>query len=296
MLRLTFVFNGIHLEAARRLRCSHATEAAGRPPRLELLLYERRRTIPGARDRLLWPLRLPITAPVMAAMAVLGHLGLVREVWLSHLRDAGRALRHLVAGGPALLLLDDGLDQYRATPRALKPESFPAGTPLALFSDHTHGRAGWCGRFRVLELGPLHPPAMPPPDPANSPGSALVPGEGLDPPGTLIVDSPGVERLIAVPERLPRPWQLLAHPVPAKRSWALPVDRVLDATGGGAVEARIAAFPGRIVVGESMTLLAALARRSAGATVLVSLPAGVDPHLARLVAERAAGDPAVCLF
>lgn len=286
MIRLTFVFNAIHLEAARRLRRGQGPEAQARPsgasPVLEVLVLEDSRLRLDHDDRLLWPLRLRIQPSVMAVLALFTTLGLVGDVRLPHLRGAGRALRWLVGRCPRLLLLDDGLDQYRAQPRALDPGRFPPGTPLALFSDQRDARAPWCERFHVLELGPLYLAA-----------SASPAGPS---PGTLIVDSPGVERLMATAECLPRPWQVLPHPVRSKRSWRL----LSDVTPEGrealiTLEQRIARWSGLIVVGESMALLAALALRPDGSRLLVSLPASSDPHLRGLVIRLASRDPAVSL-
>ncbi len=286
MIRLTFVFNAIHLEAARRLRRGAPPEAPAQrrwaTPALQVLVLEGSRLRLEPDDRLLWPLRLRIQPAVMAALALFTTLGLVGEVRLPHLRGAGRALRWLVGRCPRLLLLDDGLDQYRAQPRALDPGRFPPGTPLALFSDQRDDRAPWCGRFHVLELGPLYLAA-----PAAPPGPST---------GTLIVDSPGVERLMATAERLPRPWQVLPHPVRSKRSWRLPGDATPDGSEALiALEQRIARCSGLIVVGESMALLAALALRPAGSPLLVALPASSDPHLRALVTRLASRDPAVSL-
>lgn len=304
MIRLTFVFNPIHLEAARRLRRGVLPDPLAQlrwaTPVLQVLVLESSRLSLEPHDRQLWPLRLRIQPVVMAALALLTSLRLVEEVRLPHLRGAGRALRWLVRRSPRLLLLDDGLDQYRAQPRALDPGRFPPGTPLALFSDQRDGRAPWCGRFQLLELGPLYqaalspgplsaaPPAVPPPA-AVAPPVAEVPG-------TLIVDSPGVERLLPTAHQLPRPWQLVPHPVPSKRSWPLPPQAPPAAADVlMTLEQRIAGFPGLIVVGESMALLAALALRPAGSPLLVALPASSDPHLRALVLRLASRDPAVNL-
>ncbi len=289
MIRLTFVFNGINLEAARRLRRGAAPDSPSRwhwaTPMLQVLVLEGSRLCLEREDRQLWPLRLPIQPTVMAVLALLTTLGLVGEVRLPHLRGAGRALRWLVRRCPRLLLLDDGLDQYRGQPRALDPGRFPPGTPLALFSDQRESRAPWCERFHVLELGPLYQSA---PGPVAPPPGAHQ--------GSLIVDSPGVERLMATVDQLPRPWQLVPHPVRSKRSWPLPC----EASQGGsevliALEQRIARFSGLIVVGESMALLAALALRPAGSPLLVALPASSDSHLRALVTRLASRDPAVSL-
>lgn len=288
MIRLTFVFNAIHLEAARRLRRAAAPD----PSVLQVLVLEGSRLRLEPEDRQLWPLRLRIQPAAMAALALLTALGLVREVRLPHLRGAGRALRFMVRRCPRRLLLDDGLDQYRAQPRALDPARFPTGTPLALFSDQRDSRALWCRRFRLLELGPLYEPG---PIGAGSGGRAEGPAEAAL--GTLIVDSPGVGRLMATPERLPRPWQLAPHPVSSKRSWQLPCESIPGEEEAPIdLEQRIARFPGLIVVGESMVLLAALALRPPGSPLLVALPASSDPHLRALVCRLASQDPAVSLI
>ncbi|WP_322774146.1 hypothetical protein [Synechococcus sp. CBW1107] len=293
MIRLTFVFNAIHLEAARRLRRGAAPEPWVRRtwamPVLQVLVLEGSRLRLEPDDRQLWPLRLRIQPTVMVALALFTTLGLVGEVRLPHLRGAGRALRWLVGRCPRLLLLDDGLDQYRAQPRALDPGRFPLGTPLALFSDQRDGRAPWCERFHVLELGPLYL-AAPCPIPLS-----VAPPAGATP-GTLIVDSPGVERLMATAERLPRPWLVLPHPVRSKRSWRLPCTATPEGSEALiALEQRIARCSGLIVVGESMALLAALALRPAGSPLLVALPTSCDPHLRGLVTRLASRDQAVSL-
>jgi hypothetical protein len=227
--------------------------------------------------------RLPINRITLAFAALLAGLGLVDGVSLPHLRNAGRFLLLVVRRARRLTLLDDGLDQYRSRPRAVDPQRFPAGTPYWLFSDAADLRAPWCDRFDCRELGPLFP----------SPMEAL-PAES-SPYATFILDAPGVERLQGQAERLPRPWLLALHPVAQKRSWTLPLQPD-DGFSAGPPEERIRRFPGLIVVGESMTLLAALRQRPSQARLLVSLPDPVDPNLQRLVCTIARGDAGVEVF
>lgn len=268
MIRLTLASNALHLEAARRLRRNPAL--AGPAP-LEILLWEPRRMRLGPEDRRLWPLRLPVNPLTMALLVPLAQAGLVRELRLAHLRNAGRALCRIAALAHRLVLLDDGLDQYRAAPRAVDPLAFPAGIDYWLFSDAPAWRAPWCARFRCHDLGPLFDRLEAPPDGAR--GAPLPP-----PRGTLIIDSPGVERLQEDAEALPRPWWLIPHPVDAKRSWTLPLaegDRCLRVPP----EQVLPFWRGTVVVGESLMLLAALRWRRTGTVVRVALPGDVDEQL-----------------
>ncbi|MEI6030664.1 MAG: hypothetical protein WCQ20_05790 [Synechococcaceae cyanobacterium ELA739] len=278
MIRLILVANGIHLEAARRRR---AVLAATRRRGIELLLWDRDRCRLSAADRRLWPWHSAISPLTMAVLAGLARLGLVRELAIAHRRGAGRALRLLLRLVPRLELLDDGLDQYRDQPRAIDPSQFAAGTPYWLFSDAASHRATWCARFDCLELGPLYQP-----DPA-----APVPDDGpaAEAQGTLLVDAPGLERLQAQAERLSHPWWLIPHPVRSKQAWRLPLkpaDRLLE----GPPEPWIARFEGLVVVGESMTLLAAARLRLARGRWLVVLPQTADPNLQRLARALVAAD------
>jgi hypothetical protein len=290
LIRLTLASNALHLEAARRLRCRPELRAiAGGGPLLELLLWEPRRMRLTALDRRLWPLRLPVAPLSLALLVPLALLGLVRELRLAHLRNAGRALRRIAGRSGQLVLLDDGLDQYRQVPRAVEPGRFASGTPCWLFSDAPEARAAWCQRFRCHELGPLY----------ERPGAAAGPSpfsevlSGAD--GSLILDAPGLERLAERTATLPHPWRLAAHPVRAKRSWS--AEPTEDAGRlGSPPEALIPRFPGWIVVGESMTLLAAARLHRPEARVLISLPASVDPGLRQLAAALAARDPALTLL
>ncbi len=295
MIRLTLASNALHLEAARRLRLRPELRAiAGGPPRLEVLLWEPQRMALSAQDRRLWPLRLPVAPLSLALLVPLALVGLVRELRLAHLRNAGIALRQLARHAGRLVLLDDGLDQYRDHPRAVDPDRFPAGTAYWLFSDAPQARAAWCERFRCQELGPLYAPPGPhaphePPEPLPPPGSE----------GTLVLDAPGLERLATPPqaqaEVLPRPWWVAAHPVASKRSWSLapsPGER----RPLGPPEALIPRFSGWILVGESMTLLAAARLHRPEARVLICLPEAVDAGVARLAAALVASDPALSLW
>lgn len=299
MFRVTIVSNAIHLEAVRRLRRREQAAAQNReaqrlPAWRDLLIHEPRRLQLNADDRRLWPLRLAVSPLVMLALLPLALLGLVEELRLPHLRRVGRALRLLARRARRLCLIDDGLDQYRAQPRAVEPLAFAAGTPYWLFSDAVDGRAPWCSRFAVGELGPLYSRE----DPAAAAGLPPPPAEG--PWSALVIDAPGLERLApAGPEPCsgllpPGPRLLVPHPVRAKRCWALPA-RPGDRELAGPPEPLIAAFPALVVVGESMTLLAALRLRPPGAPLLVVLPADTDANLRRLVEARAALDPAVQL-
>lgn len=278
MVHLTLASNAIHLEAARRLR-----QGARRPAALELLVWEPRRCSLSAADRRRWPLRLPVGPLSLSLLVPLALVGLVGELRLAHLRDAGRALRWIAAHARRLVLLDDGLDQYRQQPRALDPSAFPAGTTCWLFSDAPAFRAAWCRRFDCRELGPLYVPAAALARPA---GAALE----LEPTGTLIIDSPGIERSQARQAELPRPWCLVPHPVERKRAWSLPL-----APGEKSLrippEQLLPSWHGTVLVGESLMLLAALRLCPDATTLVVSLPAAADGQLQALVAEAARRRP-----
>jgi hypothetical protein len=282
MVQVVLAFNAIHLEAARRIR--HSQPAA--QPEWEVLLYEPSRFALEAGDRRLWPMRWPIHPLTMAALALAARLGLVGRLRLAHLQGAGRALRVLARHGRQIELLDDGLDQYRFQPRALDPQLFPAGLPCWLFSDRPADRAPWCARFDCRELGPLFGP--------QASAEAVAPGPdqaaGVRPPfRTLIVDSPGVERLGAEAEHWPHPWRLVPHPVAAKRHWIGPLAPE-DQSLGGQPEAALRGFGGVVVVGESLVLLAALTLCGPGVKLLVALPRHADANLWRLIRDQAARD------
>lgn len=304
MIRITLVSNAIQLEAARRLRRAglarrrrqtpdaepsrlpaDAVGTAAPEPWLELLVHEPTRMQLTAEDHRLWPLRARISAPLMAALTLPALLGLVAELRLAHLYDAGRALRRLARHARRLCLLDDGLDQYRERPRAVDPQAFPEGTPYWLFSDAQVFRADWCGRFSCRDLGPLYGG----PDSGAEVASAAAP---IPTAAVLLIDAPGLERLALCPERLPSPRLLVAHPVQTKRRWTVPAGPD-DLPCSGPPEPLIAAFPALVVVGESMTLLAAVRLRPPGSPLLVCLPEAVDANLSRLVRGLAAGDPAI---
>lgn len=294
MLRITLVANAIHLEAARRLRQREGGGA--RAGWRDLLVHEPRRLVLSAADRRLWPLRLAVHPLGMAALLVPALLGLVAELRLPHLHRAGRALGLLARRAGRLTLLDDGLDQYRLLPRALDPQAFAEGTALWLFSDAAAFRAPWCGRFRVGELGPLYGPLA---DPSADPWPAAPASGGRW--EVLVLDAPGLERLAEAAGRglvpaLAGPRLVVPHPVEAKRAWRLPL-RTQDRPWRGAPEPLLAASADRlVVVGESMTLLAALALRPLGSRLLVALPPQADGQLWRLVRARAEQDSGVQLF
>lgn len=278
MIRITLASNAIHLEAARRLRDGLSPQRAA----LELLLWEPERFALSPADRRRWPLRLPARPVSYLLLAPWALLGLVRDLRLAHRSGAGLGLRLLLARARRLTLLDDGLDQYRAQPKALDPQAFPAGLECWLFSDAPAWRAPWCERFRCRELGPLYPR----PDPPLEGDRA-----GGDPEhGTLIIDSPGVERLEEQAATFPGPWCLVPHPVVAKRSWRLP-PRAGDQRCPGPPEALLPQWRGTVVVGESLMLLAALRLRAPGVRLVLALPPTADAHLRALVAAAAAGDP-----
>lgn len=312
MIRVTLVSNAIQLEAARRLRRhalaqrrAAAERGDGRTqsrlefppePRFELLVHEPGRMQLTPEDRRLWPLRGPVSPALMAALAVPALLGLVSELRLSHLCRVGRALRLVARHARRLCLLDDGLDQYRSSPKAVQPEAFPEGTPCWLFSDAPAFRADWCRRFRCHELGPLYgPPAQSPQAGDHRAAISATAAAAAAAMGTLIIDSPGVERLQARAEALPRPWTLVPHPVAAKRSWRLPPqpgDQLLQLPP----EQLLSDWNGVVLVGESLMLLAAVRLRPAGSPLLIALPKAVDPNLVRLARSLAAGDPAITLL
>lgn len=283
MLRLHIVCNAINHEALRRLRRLEREGATPGRWNLEVLFYEpgrvQFRSLQDGECR--W--RFPINRITLAFAALLASLGLVEAVSLPHLRNAGRFLRLVVGRAHRLTLLDDGLDQYRSRPRAVDPLRFPAGTPYWLFSDNADLRAPWSSRFDCRELGPLFP----------SPGEASP--AAASPYATLILDAPGVERLQVEADRLPRPWLLALHPVVHKRSWTLPLQPG-DGFSAGPPEDLIRRFPGLIVAGESMTLLAALHLRPAGTRLLIALPADSDPNLRKLSMKAAVCSATVKCF
>jgi hypothetical protein len=276
VLHLAFAFNRINLEALRRIGPLEARRTGA-----AILFYERKRFLPDARAEAGWAACLPVHPISMAFAALLASMGLVDSVSLPHLKGAGRALKLVVGRARRLRLLDDGLDQYRSTPRTVDPAKFASGTTYALFSDFLELRAPWCARFTPLNLGPLYRPS-------TDPG----PDDHPCPFRTLILDAPGVERLQSRSADLPRPWLVVPHPVSAKRSWSLP-PAAGDAVARESPEALLAHWRGTVVVGESMTLLAALRMRSPGCPLLIALPEPCDANLVRLVRHAAAADPRV---
>lgn len=286
MIRLTLASNAIHLEAARRLRDGCLPKSPG----VEVLLWEPQRFSLTAADRRRWPLRLPARPLSYLLLAPMALLGLVGELRLAHRSGAGVGLRLLLGRAHQLTLLDDGLDQYRAQPKALDPLSFPAGLDCWLFSDAPAWRAPWCCRFRCRELGPLFP--LPTGrETETSPQPEFAPSITL---GTLIIDSPGVERLEGHTSSLPHPWCLMLHPVKGKRSWRIPPDPS-DVRLTGAPEAWLPLWHGTVVVGESLMLLAALRLRPPGARLVLALPSSVDAHLHRCICEAATKLPGIQL-
>ncbi len=293
MIQITLAANAIHLEAARRLRDGLAPRRAA----LELLLWEPERFSLTPADRRRWPLRLPARPLSYLLLAPWALLGLVQDLRLAHRRGAGIGLRLLLARARRLTLLDDGLDPYRAAPKALDPLAFPAGSDCWLFSDAPAWRAPWCGRFHCRELGPLYPrrhPAAAVAAAASGAGDPLA-TDTLPRHGTLIIDSPGVERLEDWAASLPRPWWLVPHPVVAKRAWRLPLGPA-DHCRPGPPESLLPFWHGTVVVGESLMLLAALRLRAPGTRLVLALPATADAHLRALVAREAAQDPLISLL
>ena len=282
MIRLTLASNAVHLEAARRLRDGLEHRRVG----MEILLWEPRRFSLTSADRHRWPLRLPLRPRSYLLLAPWALLGLVAELRLPHRSGAGGGLRLLLARARRLTLLDDGLDQYRALPRALDPSGFAEGTEYWLFSDAPDWRAHWCARFSCRDLGPLFPEA-----PSESlPSDAVTAGAK----GTLIIDSPGVENLQHQASALPRPLSLMPHPVSAKRAWRMPLaegDRELQ----GHPEELLPYWQGTVVVGESLMLLAALRLCPPGTRVWIALPSSADPHLQASVALAVERRPMVIL-
>ena len=284
MIRVTLASNAIHLEAARRLLELQPPGGCG----LEILLWEPARFRLTPADARRWRLRLPVRPASFLLLGPLALLGLVSELRLAHRRGAGLGLRWLIARACRLTLLDDGLDQYRTQPRAVDPGSFPAGITCWLFSDAPAFRAPWCRRFTCRELGPLY---RPPADAAAATASASLPADLRDA-AVLLIDAPGLERLADGRHPLPSPRLLVAHPVLAKRRWRGAAGTE-DSSWSGPPEPLIAAFPRLVVVGESMTLLAALRLRPAGSPLLIALPEQVDANLARLARSLASRDPAI---
>ncbi len=297
MIPITLASNAIHMEAARRLRDGLSPRRGG----LELLLWEPDRFSLTPADRRRWPLRLPARPWSYGLLAPWALLGLVGELRLAHRRGAGLGLRLLLARARRLTLLDDGLDQYRAQPRALDPLAFPAGLDCWLFSDAPDWRAPWCERFRCRELGPLYPVGCSAPSEGAAPAQGHGPADGRDPTedprnpaGTLILDAPGLERCSGMGASFPRPWCLVPHPVAAKRSWRLPL-QAGDRCRPGAPEALLPRWHGTVVVGESLLLLAALRLRPPDTRLVFALPPTADAHLRARVAEAAAREPLVSL-
>lgn len=281
LLRVVLVTNAIHLEAARRLHDDLLPARWG----LEILLWEPQRILLSAADRRRWPLRLharPLSYLFLLPWAAAGRVG---ELRLSHLHHAGRGLRLLAQWARRLCLLDDGLDQYRTSPKAVDPQAFAAGTPCWLFSDAPEFRADWCGHFACQELGPLYMQAG-----GSCREATPVPQDAALTVGTLIIDSPGVERLHSRASELPHPWLLVPHPVATKQSWRLPLqvgDRVLRIPP----ETLLPHWNGTVLVGESLLLLAALRLHHGEILVRISLPEDVDPQLLRLSQTAAEEHP-----
>ena len=80
----------------------------------------------------------------------------------------------------------------------------------------------------------------------------------------------------------------------AKRSWRLP-PLATDRCRPGPPESLLPQWPGTVVVGESLMLLAALRLRAPGTRLVLALPPTADAHLRARVAGEAAGAPLVSL-
>ncbi len=259
-----FCFNLVNLAAATAQRLRE------QPHDRAIVLYEPTRLEAGARPTWAWGRGLawlPACPFTLLLLLLLCWLGLVRKIYLPHRREGGRLLAAILVRVPQILLLDDGLDQYRAEPRALRPEQFSPGTPLYLFSDAVAFRAPWCHHFACRELG-LFPVAAAQPPPGLSVAS-------------LLIDSPGVELLWRQPGAIPRPLLLLSHPYPGKRRWHGVGD--LERFPGCSAEGLMQGFPGPVAIGESFTLIIGLTRRDAAWPLWVGLPATVDDHFRSMV-------------
>lgn len=290
-ISLYLCFNQVNYLAAWRQRCLE------RPHDLSLLLVESSRFRLDASKP--WPgvggyLRCRSGPWTMAGLVLLALLGLIGRVYIPHRREAGRALGFVLSRCHTVHLLDDGLDQYRAQPRALTPGQFPAGTPLYLFSEAVPFRAPWCARFNCRELGAFPLPAR---DPA---GEALLASPQA--PASLVVDAPGLERLPPMEAELPTPRLVLPHPAPGKRSWTAP-----DSVGRHSAVAAGAQPPpnpdwlvlhvaGPVLIGESHLLVMALVHRAPDWPLLVALPQTVDPHLQAMVESLCERRPATRLL
>ena len=263
-LAVYFCFNTVNLAAATAQRLHE-------PPRHRaIVFYEPTRLAAGARPDWVWGRALgwqPAGPLTLLLLLLLCQLGVVRSIFIPHRREGGKLLDAVLARVPRILLLDDGLDQYRAQPRALQPNQFPPGTPLYLFSDAVAFRASWCGHFDCRELG-LFP----------VPETDLPPNVEV---ASLLIDSPGVELLWCRSGGFPRPMMLLSHPYPGKRSW--PGEGDLARAPGCSAEGLIRGFPGPVIVGESFTLMIGLTRRDASFPLWVGLPRSVDDHFRSMV-------------
>ncbi len=259
-----FCFNAVNLAAATVQRLQE------QPRDWAIAFYEPTRLEAGSRPAWVWGRGLgwlPAGPLTLLLLLLLCWLGLVRRIYIPHRREGGRLLAAILVRVPQILLLDDGLDQYRAEPRALRPEQFSPGTPLYLFSDAVAFRAPWCHHFACRELG-LFPVAAAQPPPGLSVAS-------------LLIDSPGVELLWRQPGAIPRPLLLLSHPYPGKRRW--PGEGDLERFPGCSAEGLIQGFPGPVAIGESFTLIIGLTRREAAWPLWVGLPATVDDHFRSMV-------------
>ncbi|MCX5966644.1 MAG: hypothetical protein NTV57_03165 [Cyanobacteria bacterium] len=263
-LDVYFCFNAVNLAAATVQRLQE------QPRDWAIAFYEPTRLEAGSRPVWVWGRGLgwlPAGPLTLLLLLLLCWLGLVRRIYIPHRREGGRLLAAILARVPQILLLDDGLDQYRDQPRALRPEQFSPGTPIYLFSDAVAFRAPWCRHFVCRELGPFPVAAT------QLPPDLVAAG--------LLIDSPGVELLWRQPGASPRPLLLLSHPYPGKRRWHGEVD--LERFPGCSAEGLIQGFPNPVAIGESFTLIIGLTRRDAAWPLWVGLPATVDDHFRSMV-------------
>ncbi|MCP9849562.1 hypothetical protein [Cyanobium sp. Morenito 9A2] len=286
-ISLYLCFNQVNYLAAWRQRLLE------RPCDLSLLLVEPSRFRLDASKP--WPrgighLRGPSSPWTMAVLVLLALLGLIERIYIPHRRGAGRALGFVLSRCRHIHLLDDGLDQYRARPRALTPDQFPAATPLYLFSDAVPFRAPWCAHYACRELGAF-------PLPEQDPGGGALLASGQQP-ASLVVDAPGLDRLPPVEIDLPLPRFVLAHPAAGKRSWPgaqsppAPPKTSSSALPRPNPDWLVLHFAGPLLVGESFLLVMALVHRPVDWPLLVALPPAVDPHLQAMVECLCAQRPA----
>ena len=191
------------------------------------------------------------------------------EVCLPHLLW-GRIIRFYAKLAQKISIIDDGLDTFREHPKNVDLAEFKEATSYYSF-EYIFPLASWLQKFQIVSVCSIDKISL-----------STRPKVDLSQYGTIIIDSPGVQTIQMKQDQLEKTL-LIKHSNPNKSAFKQKTEKSLSGNDF-ALEHSLDSFSGTLIVGESMTAIYALSRKSPSFKLIVCINEFNRENLQSLIA------------